>query len=37
MRIFMLVHWTFEFMATPAQTKDEVRLKLTVWKIVTTV
>ena len=26
MRIFTLVHWTFGFFATPARTKDQVRL-----------
>ena len=27
-RTFKLVHWTFMCLATPAQTKDEIRLKV---------
>ena len=27
-RIFTLAHWTFGFLASPARTKDEIRLKI---------
>ena len=26
LRIFRLVHWTFGFLATPTETKNEIRL-----------